>query len=431
MRRAVATLTAFLSAMFILFCIGATGAMAAQEGESIRGRLRNQQQPVPGVRIAVTTEDGENVGSATSGADGRFEVKLERPGTYKVTIDQNTLPKGVTLRFKDRATLTIEVHEKQNKTVGFLLGVDKVANEDTSTQVGGIDISRVPQLLFDGLNLGLIIALAALGLSLIFGTTGLTNFAHGEIITLGALLTYAFNNLVGIPLIAAAGLSVAACGLFGYLQDSWIWNRLRRRGTGLIAMMIVSIGMAVLLRYTFLYFFGGSTRSYADYAAQSGWQIGSISAPPKALLGMALAVVVLVVIGLSLLYTKLGKATRAVADNPALAESTGIDVDRVIRVIWTVGAAIAGLGGIMFALSFNVQYYMGFAILLLVFAGTILGGLGTAFGALVGSLVVGLFIQLSTLWIPAEVKNAGALLVLILVLLFRPQGILGRRERVG
>jgi neutral amino acid transport system permease protein len=431
MRRAVAILTAFLSAMLILFGFVATGAAAAQDGESIRGRLRNQEQPVQGVRITVTTESGDRVGSDTTGADGRWEVELERPGTYRVTIDQSTLPQGVNLRFRDRATLTVQVSEQQDRTVGFLLGVDRREQEEKPPTIGGVDLSRVPQLLFDGLNLGLIIALAALGLSLVFGTTGLTNFAHGEIITLGALLTYVANNLMGIPLIAAAGLAVAACGVFGYLQDSWIWGRLRRRGTGLIAMMIVSIGLAILLRYTYLYFFGGRTHSYAEYGSQAGWQFWSISAPPKALLGIAVAIVVLVAIGLALLYTKLGKATRAVADNPALAESTGIDVDRVIRVVWTVGAAIAGLGGIMFALSFNVQYYMGFAILLLVFAGTILGGLGTAFGALVGSLVVGLFIQLSTLWVPAEVKNAGALLVLILVLLFRPQGILGRRERVG
>jgi neutral amino acid transport system permease protein len=224
---------------------------------------------------------------------------------------------------------------------------------------------------------------------------------------------------------------VAACGLFGYTQDALIWKRLRKRGSGLIAMMIVSIGFALFLRYTYLYTFGGRTRGYAEYASQVGWQLGPVSAPPKALLGIAVALVVLITVGLALLYTRIGKATRAVADNPALAASSGIDVDRVVRVVWTVGAALAGLGGMMFALSFNVQYFMGFAILLLVFAGTILGGLGTAFGALVGSLVVGLFIQLSTLWVPDEMKNAGALLVLILVLLFRPQGILGRRERVG
>jgi branched-chain amino acid transport system permease protein len=132
-----------------------------------------------------------------------------------------------------------------------------------------------------------------------------------------------------------------------------------------------------------------------------------------------------------LLRTRLGKATRAVADNPSLAASSGIDVERVIRIVWTVGAAIAGVAGILLAMQQSVNYQMGFQILLLVFAGVILGGLGTAFGALVGSLIVGLMIQLSTLFIPEEMKNVGALLVLIVVLLIRPQGILGRAERVG
>ncbi|HEY3201940.1 MAG TPA: branched-chain amino acid ABC transporter permease, partial [Actinomycetes bacterium] len=108
-----------------------------------------------------------------------------------------------------------------------------------------------------------------------------------------------------------------------------------------------------------------------------------------------------------------------------------IDVERVIRIVWTVGAAIAGVAGILLAMQQSVNYQMGFQILLLVFAGVILGGLGTAFGALVGSLIVGLMIQLSTLFIPEEMKNVGALLVLIIVLLIRPQGILGRAERVG
>jgi neutral amino acid transport system permease protein len=144
-----------------------------------------------------------------------------------------------------------------------------------------------------------------------------------------------------------------------------------------------------------------------------------------------IATVVLVVVGLALLRTRLGKATRAVADNPSLAASSGIDVERVIRIVWTAGAGIAALSGILLGLKQSVNYQMGFQILLLVFAGVILGGLGTAFGALVGSLLVGLMIQLSTLFIPEEMKNVGALLVLIVVLLIRPQGILGRAERVG
>ena len=140
----------------------------------------------------------------------------------------------------------------------------------------------------------------------------------------------------------------------------------------------------------------------------------------------------IVLIAMLLLKTRLGKATRAVADNPALAAASGIDVDRVIRIVWTVGGVLAALGGILWAYYRpGVTFNMGQQILLLVFAGVILGGLGTVFGALVGSVIVGLFVELSTLWLVADLKYVGALLIMIVVLLFRPQGILGRRERVG
>ena len=127
----------------------------------------------------------------------------------------------------------------------------------------------------------------------------------------------------------------------------------------------------------------------------------------------------------------MGKAMRAVADNKDLAESSGIDVDRVIGFVWASGAGLAALGGILQGLSEQVSFQMGFQLLLLMFAGVTLGGLGTAYGALVGSLVVGIAMEVSTLWIPSEFKTVVALSILIIVLLVRPQGILGQAERVG
>ena len=147
---------------------------------------------------------------------------------------------------------------------------------------------------------------------------------------------------------------------------------------------------------------------------------------------MGTSIVVLLAFAFFLLRTRIGKATRAVSDNPSLAAASGIDVDRVIRIVWVTGAVLAGLSGILWAyFRPGVSWDMGFQILLLIFAAVTLGGLGTAFGALVGSIIVGLFIELSTLWLPSDLKYVGALIVLILVLLFRPQGILGRRERIG
>ncbi len=427
MRRAVIAFTAFLSGLVFLLAIGAGSALA--DGEKLRGTLEIQKgQPVNGVKISAVSEDGAPVGEATSGADGKWEIPVPKAANYKVTLDVNTLPANVQLKFTDRSTLNVQVFEGNARVVLFALVTKAAAAKEKS---GPSLLERAAPLAFEGLNLGLIIALAAAGLSLVFGTTGLTNFAHGELLTFGALVAYLFNVTIGIPLVLAAVISVVFAGAFGYLQDRYFWGVLRRRGSNLIAMMIISIGLSLLLRYIFLFLFGGEFKPYAEYNAQQGIQLGPISTTPKSLISMGIELVVLLLVAFALLRTRTGKAARAVADNPALAESSGINVDRVVRIIWTAGSAVAALAGIMLALSQGVNYMMGFNVLLLVFAGVTLGGLGTAFGAIVGSIVVGLFIQLSTLVVPTELKTVGALLVLIIVMLVRPQGILGRRERIG
>ncbi|MCK2218014.1 branched-chain amino acid ABC transporter permease [Actinomadura sp. ATCC 31491] len=385
-----------------------------------------------GAKISVATEGGQPVKEVTSNAQGAWDVQVDKPGKYKVTLDAGSLPQNAQVRGGNNVR-TPTVYEGNCSTVLFALEAKGAANNQQQSEGGEESpfFDQAAQLTFEGLNLGLIIALGALGLSLIYGTTGLTNFAHGELITLGAVLAYAFNVGFGIQLIPAAVLAVVAAGALGYGQDRLFWGQLRKRGTGTIAMMIISIGVAILLRNLIQFFFGPQTESFADYNTQAGISIGPISAAPKNLWAMGIELAVLVVVGLALMKTRTGKAARAVADNPALAASSGINVDRVIRIIWTVGGAIAALAGIMLGLSQSLKFTMGQDILLLIFAGVTLGGLGTAFGALVGSLVVGVFIQVSTLWVPPELKSVGALVVLIIVLLFRPQGILGRRERIG
>jgi branched-chain amino acid transport system permease protein len=153
----------------------------------------------------------------------------------------------------------------------------------------------------------------------------------------------------------------------------------------------------------------------------------------QSLAAMGISVVVLAGVGFALLRTRIGRATRAVSDNPALSAASGIDVDKVIRLVWTVAMGLAGLSGLMYALVTNgIKWDSGMQILLLLFAAVTLGGLGTAFGALVGSLIIGLVVELSpVLGMPGDFKYATALLILILLLLVRPQGLLGRAERVG
>jgi neutral amino acid transport system permease protein len=196
-------------------------------------------------------------------------------------------------------------------------------------------------------------------------------------------------------------------------------------------MLVISIGLALVLRHILLIFFGGRSRPYLDYAVQRGVNIGPILLTPRDMIVMALSLIMLIGVGLLLQKTKIGKGMRAVSDNKDLAESSGIDVQKIILFVWVLGAALAAMGGVFLGVVENVSYIMGFRLLLLIFAGVILGGLGTAYGAMVGSLVVGLVTELSTLYFSTELKFVWALLVLSIVLLFRPQGILGVRERIG
>ena len=162
--------------------------------------------------------------------------------------------------------------------------------------------------------------------------------------------------------------------------------------------------------------------------------LGAITFNTLDLMAMIVSIVVIAAVGYALLRTRIGRATRAVSDNPALASASGIDVDKVIRLVWTVSAALAGLSGILYSLviQHGMRWDSGLQILLLMFAAVTLGGLGTAFGALVGSLIIGLVVELAPVFgAPGDLKYASALLILILLLLVRPQGILGRAERVG
>ena len=417
------------------------GAVAADDSISIKGKLVDTRDdppsPVEGVKITVLNEAGDVVGQDVSDAKGTFAIRL--PGasidvlgqTFTTRIDVETLPEGTVLRNPKQVELTRQITTDQDQFVTFPIGPNPNPPVSKATQA--------LQLLVGGIVFSLLLAMAALGLSMIFGTTGLTNFAHGELITFGALVAYGIDTLPGDVEIGGRNVTLAAAVLaalllsaaFGWLQDRGMWRPLRDRGTGLIAMMIVSIGLSIFLRNLYQYFAGADNHNYSQYATPEPWSIGAILITPKEVVVAIIAAMVLVAVSIALQRTRLGKATRAVADNPALAASSGINVDRVISVVWTGGAALAGLSGVLLGATQGFDYQVGFKILLLVFAAVTLGGLGTIWGAMIGSFIIGIFIEISTLVIPAELKFVGALAVLIVVLLFRPQGLLGRAERVG
>jgi branched-chain amino acid transport system permease protein len=418
----IATIAASLVGFGFVF--GFAGAASAATPTFIQGTLIDaEKNPLPGVGISAT---GPNNFSSTSITDssGKWQIEVPVAAVYEVSINQEQLPDGQALTDPTRATIKANVISLGfNVTILFPIGpgVEKAS-----------DLERGAQLLADGLILALVIALAALGLNLVFGTTGLTNFAHGELLTLGGLLTYYLSAIVGLKVIFAVPIAVLLSAFIGgYLQDKILWQPLRRRGTGLIAALIVSIGLAILIRYFFLFIFGGETRQLPQYAGQDGLTIGLVSITPKSIITSSIGLAMLISATMWLSRSHMGKASRAVADNPALASSSGIEVERVIRAVWILGATLAGFAGIMVTINQGVSFVLGQDLLLLIFAAVTLGGLGTINGALIGSLVIGVSIQLSTLFIPTELKYVGALVILIIILLVRPQGILGKKGRIG
>ena len=394
----------------------------AQTAESISGRLMFEGEPVAGVRITVADSVGGAALEAFSDDDGRWLVELS-PGSYTVSIDTGTLPEGIGLRDPERTSLDVRVLENATSAVIFALGEAAEATSDT--------LRRLLQSTLNGLKFGLIIGITSVGLSLIFGTTGLVNFAHGDLVTIGAFSAYFLNVGLGLPLLVAAPIAVVIGALIAGGLDRGLWRPLRDRQSGLISMLVVSIGLAFVLRHIVLLFFGGSRLAYADYSLQSAMRFGLIRVQPVELWVMGLSIALLVGVGLMLTRTRLGKSMRAVADNRDLAESSGIDVQRVILSVWILGGALTAVGGVFLGVIESVDYLMGFRLLLLMFAGVVLGGLGSAYGAMLGGLVVGLVSEVSTVWFSSQIKYVWALLVLIIILLVRPQGILGRRERFG
>jgi branched-chain amino acid transport system permease protein len=444
-RRSIASAAVVVWTALMLVGAGAAQAtvIPSHAGDSIhiKGKLVDTRDtppaPVKGVKISVVDSSGKVVGRDVSDAKGLFSIKL--PGasidvlgqTFTTKIDVSTLPEGTVLRNPKQVELTKKITISEDQFVTFPIGPNPNPPVSKATQA--------LQLLVGGIVFSLLLAMASLGLSMIFGTTGLVNFAHGELITFGALAAYFIDLLPGDIRIAGANVTIFVAvvfavllsAAFGWVQDRALWRPLRDRGTGLIAMMIVSIGLSIFLRNVFQYFAGADNHNYSQYTAPEPWKIGPILITPKDVVVVLVATLVLVTVSIALQRTRVGKATRAVADNPALASSSGINVDRVISVVWVGGAALAGLSGVLLGLTQGFDYQIGFKILLLVFAAVTLGGLGTIWGAMLGSFVLGIFIEISTLVIPAELKFVGAFVVLIVVLLVRPQGLLGRAERVG
>jgi len=414
-------------------------ATAAAQYAEIWVRVASDKTNVPSVTVKVTGPKGY-AQSFVTGPDGKVKVDAPVRGDYVFTLDVSTLPDKTLGPAINPLKITISQGDQGDPAYFLLTPGGASTNPGSSASPspgsgGGSGhatdyFSLVSNLTVNGIIFGLLIALASIGVSLIYGTTGLSNFAHGEMVTFGALSGYVFSGILHFPIAVALLSGFVLGGAFGYVQDLGLWKPLRKRGVALIPLMIVSIGVSLALRYFYQFLFGPD-QLVLPVPPGSTVAFGPVRLRQIDIITVIICIVLLLLVAFLLLRTRIGKATRAVADNKALAAASGINVERIIRIVWVGSGALAGLAGVLIGYHQSLRWDTGASVLLLIFAAVTLGGFGTAFGALVGSLIIGLLVNLSTLVIPTNVQNAAALLVMILILLVRPQGIFGRRERIG
>jgi neutral amino acid transport system permease protein len=292
-------------------------------------------------------------------------------------------------------------------------------------------VAEFAQLVVNGLVTGSIIAISAVGLTFMFGVLRIVNFAYGEYLTFGAYAAFVANVTLGLPIAVAAVLGMAATAVLGLVLDFVLWSPMRRRRAGTVSLFIVTIGLSLVLRDVILVIWGASGKRY-DVDVFQVYDLGIIRLSASQLVAIAIATPAIILVGLMLAKTRLGKAMRAMADDRSLAAVAGVDVDRTTRATWVVASGLAGLSGLLIGLvQSSFQPNTGFSLLLPIFAAVILGGVGSAYGALVGGLALGLAMELST-WSGAlggldpVYKPVVAFTLLILALLLRPEGIFGK-----
>src|SRR5215211_1018060 len=292
------------------------------------------------------------------------------------------------------------------------------------------------QLLANGLVTGSVIAIAAVGVSLVYGILRLVNFAYGDFMAFGALAAYACNGPLRLGIVVSVLLGMLATAVLSVALDVALWRPLRARRAGFMSLFLASIGLALVLRQALLLAYGPQPRTYT-VDPYKVYVVGSVRLSEAQFVTIVVAAIAIVLVGVLLSRSTVGRTMRALADDGALAGIAGVNVGRVIAYTWIVSGLLAGLAGVLAALiqtSFNPNF--GFQLLLPVFAGVVLGGVGSAYGALAGGLVLGVAMELSTwpaLWgggVDPVYKPVVAFVVLIAALMVRPQGLFGRARFV-
>ena len=282
----------------------------------------------------------------------------------------------------------------------------------------------------NGLSLGAIYALGAVGLTLVYGILKLVNFAHGDFLTFGAYMAYLVNITWDLPLVLGIAFAIAVTALLGIAFEKTMWAPMRRRGAGMLQLLLMTLGLAFVIRYAIQFIWSTELRQL-DVDNTSSVEFLGLRIGQTQLTVILVGFATLLATGLMLRLTLLGKRMRALSDDLDLAETSGINTSRVILYTWIFAAGLAGLAGVFAGALTQLQPELGFELLLPIFAAVVLGGIGNAFGALAAGLVLGVVIEWSTLILDQDgLKLAVGFVILIVVLVIRPQGIFGQARAV-
>ena len=278
------------------------------------------------------------------------------------------------------------------------------------------------QVIFNGFVTGMIVALPAVALTLTYGILKFPNFAIGAMLTAGAYLTIVFNSILALPLLLSAILAAACLAAIAVIVDKAVFAQLRERGS--ITLLVASMGVSFILENIARFIFGNSARSF-DVPISRPYMVLGLRVNNEQLVAMVTALTAMALVFAVLNYTRLGRGMRAIADNASLAAARGINRERIIGWTWVIAGILIAFAGALAGLDRAIDPLIGWNYVVTIFAAAILGGLGNPIGAVVGALSVGVVEEASTLILAPNYRQVVSFLAIALLLLMRPQGLLG------
>ena len=284
------------------------------------------------------------------------------------------------------------------------------------------------QVIINGLIAGSIYALIASGFSLLFNIQKFVDLSYGSLYVISAFLTFLFFTKLNIFFPVSIILSIIITIFIGIIFYKLIFDPLRKNKENKIMLLLASFGIFTLIEGLMLIIFGAGPKSYG-FTAQEGIQILGASITKLQILMILISIIILIILSFLLKKTKLGISLRAVSDNKTIASTLGINLDKISIITITLSSVLASIAGILFGLDRGIFHTMGLSAILIGFTAAIIGGIGNVPAAMLGGFLVGLIENFGILYLPSEFKSAIAYIVLILFLLFRPQGILGIKTR--